>query len=166
MLLYPNAESAVERVKILDQLGFRSISSNLRFEVEPTTSYGHLNDPAPNSGELVIKKNCTDCAPVKASGWAVLPDRTSPAQIVLLSYGEGIGTVFATAHVNVASPNIANALRSNRYSRAGWETVLDPQLFPLGETVIKAWVYEPSNARFVRLSGMPKISVKEESGRA
>ncbi|HBE16940.1 MAG TPA: hypothetical protein DDW51_04840 [Cyanobacteria bacterium UBA11367] len=58
-------------------------------------------------------------------------------------------------------PDVAKAFGSSQYAQAGWQVDVFPKSLPLGETVIKAWVYNPDNKEFVKLNGEPKIKVVE-----
>ena len=78
----------------------------------------------------------------------------------MFSYGTN-RSFFANAVVDLDSPDVAKALNSSRYSKVRWAVNIPSKSLPLGETVIKAWVYDPSSQQVVKLSGEPKVKVVE-----
>jgi hypothetical protein len=166
--LYPNADLVRQQTKVLSQLGFRDIRSSLPFVAKPEKGYGYFAPPAmvaqnsvaQNSAQNLIRRNCLNCGEISVTGWAILPDRRTPANTVFLTYGEQPGTIFTTAPVNKSRSDVA-VEQGNQYRRAGWSTRFSPSFLPLGNTVIKAWVYDPDNKQFVQLRGELKVRVEE-----
>jgi hypothetical protein len=160
-LIYPDGNVVKERAKTLQQIGLRQFPQTITFVANPAKNYGYLDTPSTTDAPAIIGRGCINCDLVEAKGWAVLPDRAEPAQLVFLSYGSGTGTFFTSAYVNLDSPDIAKALQSDRFRKVRWAVKFAPDLLPLGETVIKAWVYDPDNKQFVKLNGAPKVRVEK-----
>ena len=154
--LYPDANVVRERANTLARLGLRQSSSELEFVAKPTKTYGFIDSPATNQTFTIVRK----ATEVKLDGWAVLRDSREQPKLVLLSYGNQ-KSFFTTTMVNLPSPDVAQELKSSRYEQVRWTVNISPKFLPLGETKIKAWVYDPANKRLIKLNGEPKIKVVE-----
>ncbi|KYC39086.1 hypothetical protein WA1_34440 [Scytonema hofmannii PCC 7110] len=77
-----------------------------------------------------------------------------------MSYGSN-KSYFASAIVQLDRPDVSKALNSSLYEKSGWEANISFRSIPIGETVIKAWIYEPDIKQFVRLNNKPKIQIVE-----
>lgn len=143
----------------LERLGFRTFPKDIAFVTKTARNYGSIELPTTKNQPITLPRNLS----VKLSGWATLPDGREQPRIVLLSYGDN-KSFFANAIVKLPRPDIGNMLKLGRYSRIGWdrfgwEVNISGTSLPLGETVIKAWVYDRDNKQFVKLNGTPKIIV-------
>lgn len=72
-------------------------------------------------------------------------------------------TFFANANVGLNSPDIAQVLNSPLYNYARWEvTISTVQLDnDLGNTKVKAWVYNPDGNEFIPLKGEVNIILEK-----
>jgi hypothetical protein len=95
----------------------------------------------------------------RVEGWATLPWRRRPADAVLLAVEgpDGRSTMFATARVGEARPDIAARLQSDRVERSGWTRLLPPLEVPSAGSDITAWAYDVSSNTACRLAGRKKI---------
>ncbi|WP_293153528.1 MULTISPECIES: hypothetical protein [unclassified Microcoleus] len=125
---------------ILDKFGWRKFAKNVEFIANTKKVYGYLDKP-PTGDKLL-----------KAAGWAVLPDNRKQPNIVLLSVGDN-KSFFANAYVNLDSPDIAKTLKSQLYNNARWAVDVSGGDLAIGQTEIKAWVYNPVDNQFVQLRG-------------
>ncbi len=155
-LLYSDPAIVRDTAKILEKLAFRDFPDNVTFRITPTRDYGFIETPATTNTPLIVPKNGS----IQLAGWAILPERREQPKIVFLSYGSN-QLFFADAVVKLDRPDVAKALNSSLYRQSGWDTAILPSLMPLGETVIKAWVYDPEGKQFVKLIGEPKVKVVE-----
>ena len=146
-----------EGAAIIDKIGWRKLAKNVEFIEKDEEVFGYFDKPQTSQKPLRIQKN----ANVKATGWAVLPENLRQPNIVLLSYGDK-KTFFANAYVNLDSADIAKTLKSQIYSNARWAVSLAANNLPIGQTEIKAWVYNPVDNQFVKLRGDVKVTVEEE----
>jgi hypothetical protein len=89
-------------------------------------------------------------------GWAILPDKSRIADVVLLTYDDpkGDSTIFAVAQVGVPRPEVASTLGQPNYDRAGWEKVFNLSLLPPGAGPIRAWAFDAEICRAYPLQGM------------
>jgi hypothetical protein len=126
------------------------------FNTTTKKDYGFIDTPPTTDQPLILPKNGS----VKLYGWAILPERQQQPKMVLLSYGSK-KLFFANAVVKLDRPDVVKSLNSSLYQKSGWEVNISPSSIPLGETVIKAWAYDPENKEFVQLTGEPKIKVVE-----
>ena len=143
----------------LDDLGFRNLAKDVAFTTESSKKHGNIEIPPQTEKPQIMPKNMS----LKLSGWATLPDGREQPRVVLLSYGDN-KSFFASAIVNLPRPDVGRMLKSGRYSRIGWdrfgwEVNIPGKLLPVGETAIKAWVYDRDNKQFVKLNGESKIKV-------
>ena len=141
-------------VESLKKIQMRNFTENLPFISQPDRVYGYIDAPATAETPLKIQTNDT----FRIGGWAILPDQNQQPRLVFLSEGEQ-NSFFANAYVRGESPDIAEFLNSNRYNLARWEVILSGESLPVGETEIKAWVYDPHQQQFVRLRGEAKINI-------
>ncbi|MCL1468539.1 hypothetical protein [Argonema galeatum] len=150
-------------VEPLSRLRFRVFPKDLAFTTNPIKTYGAIESPSASNKPLTLPKNLT----IKVSGWAILPDSREQPRVVLFSYGDR-KSFFANAVVKLPRPDVGRKLNLlGRYSkigwdRFGWEVNISGKLFPVGETVIKAWVYDRDSKQFIKLDGNPKVKVIKE----
>lgn len=161
-LLYPDVASLKAAVKDLTQIGFRQPSQPVTFLSQPSQTYGYIDAPPESATQsLAVQQNCLNCGDIGLSGWAILPDRHRSAQLVFISYGNPNATFLTNAYVNSPSLDVAKSLRDSRYARSRWGANFSPKLLPIGETLVKAWVYDPDDRQFVLLTGVRKLRVEE-----
>ncbi|WP_445634869.1 Glycosyltransferase RgtA/B/C/D-like domain-containing protein [Nostoc sp. DSM 114161] len=155
-MFYPDPLKIVESSKTLQKLGFRNFQTNIIFTTKTAKSYGNIDVPPTVDRPLIIRRNDT----IKFLGWGIIPERQKQPFLVLLSYGNnqsffGYGTIFLNR------PDVAKAFNSSLYDTSGWEANVSLKSIPLGETVIKAWVYDQESQQFIQLNGETKIKVVE-----
>ncbi|MDQ2100207.1 MAG: hypothetical protein QQW96_21475 [Tychonema bourrellyi B0820] len=146
-----------EGAQILDKIGWRKLAKNVEFIANPGKIYGYFDQPQIGDKSLTINKDNA----IKATGWAVLPEKLQQPNIVLLSVGDK-PSFFANAYVNLDSPDIAKTLKSQVYSNARWAIDLAVHDLPIAQTEIKAWVYNPVDNQFVKLRGGARVTVEDE----
>lgn len=142
---------------------------DINFISEPVKGYGYIESfptgATPFSLSKSVPRGTTPFSLSKSqslnvNGWAILPDSRELPNTVLLSYGSN-RTFFASAVVNLDSPDVAKVMKSSQHSNVRWSVNISPKFLPLGETVIKAWVYDPFNKQLIKLSGELKLEVVE-----
>lgn len=149
-------------ITTLNRLGFRSSPKDITFTKKTIKTHGNIDLPPTRDKPLTLPKNLS----VKLSGWTTLPDGREQPRVVLFSYGDK-KSFFANAVVKLPRPDIGRMLKSGRYSRIGWdrfgwEVNIPGNSLPVGETVIKAWVYDRDSKQFIKLDGNPKVKVINE----
>ena len=142
--------------EIMTKLRWREFPQNLEFIKQPKQNYGYLDNPQTTAKPLIIKGDET----LNLGGWAIIPDDKKQPNLVLLSSGEN-EYFFANAIVNLESNDIAKILKSKLYSRARWKVKFSAKSLPVGETVIKAWVYNSDKQEFVKLNDEVKVRIEE-----
>lgn len=145
-------------VRELNQLGWRKDPRSLALLATASPHYGNLDLPKSTAtGTPLIQKSCLNCnGLIEMAGWAILPKQRKPATLVLVSYGN---TFFSTASVNLPSSDVASALNSKRYDVSRWRLKFPADALPVGDTVLKAWVYDPKKAQLVKLPGEVAVRV-------
>jgi hypothetical protein len=90
-----------------------------------------------------------------ALGWAILPHRNDPAEVILLAGEDGTGKAIAFKEMlgGGPRPDVANALRRRSYELSGWGVAFKPEDVPPGTKTISAWVYDPETGRAYRIGG-------------
>ncbi|MEB3339845.1 hypothetical protein [Okeania sp.] len=144
--------------EIMAKLGWREFPQNLEFIQQPKQNYGYLDNPQTSAKPLIIKGDES----LSLGGWAIRPDRKKQPNLVLFSSGEN-EYFFANAIVNLESNDIATIMKSKIYSRARWKVKFLAKSLPVGETVIKAWVYNSNKQEFVKLNDELKLRVEGSS---
>lgn len=147
-----------EGVESLQNIGFRNFADNLRFTNNPDPNYGYIDSPISSNSNQIMQSS----ASLTIRGWAILPDHDQQPQMVFLSTEEP-GKFFASAYVNLHSPDVAEILKSDRYQQSRWTITLPPESLPPGENTIIAWVYHPNKQQFFRLHGDVSITISKES---
>ncbi len=154
--LYP-APSAVRKLAIiLEQLGFRRFPKDIVLITNSAKNHGYIDLPPTTADLLTLSK----IGSLNIAGWAILPDSQEFPKTVFFSYGNN-RSFFANAVINLDSPDVAKALNSSKYSKVRWSANILFNSLPLGETVIKAWVYDPDGKKLIKLNGEPKVKVVE-----
>jgi hypothetical protein len=152
--LYPSTTQVRELAGILEKLSFRKFPKDITFITEPAKVYGYIDSPLTGETPFTLSQSGN----LNAAGWAILPDNSELPKIVLFSYGSN-KSFFANAVVNLDSPDVAKSLNSNRYNKVRWSANISPKSLPLGEAVIKAWVYDPSAKQLIKLNNELKVNV-------
>jgi hypothetical protein len=154
--LYPSPSMIRSSSAYLDELGWRTFPKALAFVENPDKLHGYIDTP-PTTDQLLRQSKHDQ---IELQGWAILPDSRPLPKTVFFSYGEQ-RSFFAHAAVSLDRPDVAKSLNSSRYTTVGWKAMMTLQTLPLGETVVKAWVYDREGKRFVKLEGEPKVQVVE-----
>jgi hypothetical protein len=147
--LYSSPSEVRKRAEILERINFRHFPTDIAFSYKPV-----IDVPFTNEKRLTIKRSVS----VSIAGVSLLPDNLDFPTILLLSYGNK-KYFFTSIPVNLDSHNFVNALSPSRYIKVRWEVNFSPKLLPLGETVVRAWVYDIAKKQFVKLIGEPKVKV-------
>jgi len=156
--LMPDQPTILILSKALETLGFRHFPKKITFISNPDKPYGDIDIPTTTPQILTLPKSDT----LKLSGWAIFPNQEEQPTAVLLSYGSNKSFI-ANGLVNSSRPDVAKALKSSKYNKSGWEVNLPIQYLPVGETIVKVWVYDKKNQQFIQLNGEPKIKVVEKT---
>jgi hypothetical protein len=163
--LFPDLKLLRKQTKVLNQIGIRQDPKKLNFIATQNNSYGVLDSPQASGQAELIKKTCLNCAQeITFAGWAVLPNELKPASLVLISHSPDKSkseTILEAASVHLPSPDVAEALQSQRYAQARWSVAVPIKQIPLGETVLKAWVYDRKGQQLIKL-GEIKVQVRQE----
>ena len=185
--LYPSTIVLREFAGNLEKLGFRKFPKDLAFIAAPVKDHGFIDSPPTGGITCTLSKSksgdvagwivrpdgylvppptvgppCTlgKSGSLNLAGWAILPNRQELPKTVLLSSGSN-RSFFANAVVNLDSLDVAKSLNSSKYNKVRWSVDISSKSLPIGESVIKAWVYDQEGKQFVKLNGEPKIKVVE-----
>jgi hypothetical protein len=91
----------------------------------------------------------------RAYGYAILPERSEPADGVLLSYRlDGHRTLFAIADRTDDRSDIASSLGRREYKNSGWEQWIK---VPAGADLIEAWAYDALTGQLFPLAGPRRV---------
>jgi hypothetical protein len=95
-----------------------------------------------------------------ALGWAFVPSRHDPAEVVLLAGEDGNGhaIAFAQGLAGGKRPDVVKVMHDRAYKTTGWGITFKAADVPPGTKTISAWVYDPETGRAYRLGeGRPFI---------
>ena len=153
--LFPAPIALKAYAESLTKIGLRSFPKNIAFINDSTQVDGVIDTPPPDQ-PIVTKRNNN----LALAGWAILPKTQEAPRIVLFSL-ENKPSFFNSAYINLNSPDVAKVLNSKKYRHSRWIANFPPMSMPLGETTVKAWVYDSIGKRFVKLKSELKIKVEE-----
>jgi hypothetical protein len=143
--------------EVLDRIGFRHVVTDVTFVEDSPAIDGGFEVP-PQAGESVrVKKSDR----LRLAGWVTSPRQQELPHLVLLSYGNK-QTFFANAFVNGVSPNWVTPFDPHWHIRRRWSVTCAAKYLPIGESRIKAWVYDPKERQFLKLEDDVIVAVEEE----
>ena len=90
-----------------------------------------------------------------------LPRQQELPHLVLLSHGNN-HTFFANGFVSGVSRTCETPVDPQWHSRRRWTATCAAKYLPVGESRIKAWVYDPKEQQFLQLNGVAVATVEEE----
>ena len=149
--LYPTDGTGNIRTtaELLSEVGFLHLASNVAFVEHPLPDCG-LFESADGSGDLLHLRRDKD--EVTVSGWASLPEGHGLPKVVLISYDDQKTFVTGAVVGWVDRPDIAALKRDPRYFHSGWKASFPAKFLPAGEGVLKAWVYDAAEKKFIRMA--------------
>lgn len=131
----------------LNDLGFLHLASGVSFDDHPSPGLGAF-ESADGTGNLLHLRAKDE---VTVSGWALRPAVRGVSKVVLISYGDQKTFLTGTV-VGGAGPIDRSALRRDAlYLRGVWTASFPAKFLPRGEGILKAWVYDAAQNRFIRL---------------
>ncbi|MDV2992022.1 MAG: hypothetical protein N4J56_001676 [Chroococcidiopsis sp. SAG 2025] len=142
--------------KTLEEIGLREFPKDISFITKPIKSYGSIEYPSTTRNSITTSRNGS----INLRGWCMLSNSQELSKIVLFSYGSS-KSFFADALVNPDSSIVDKAFNLIQPNKVGWSANISFKPLPLGQTVIKAWVYEPVDKQFIKLDGEIKVNVVE-----
>lgn len=145
-----------EGVEHLQNAKVRNFAQNVIFKAEAEKNYGYIDDPLTPQQPLKLQQQ----EQLTLRGWAIFPQSQKQPQLVFLAQGNQ-RSFFANAQVGLPSPDIAEVLNSSRYDHARWQIKIPAETLPLGQTTLKAWVYDPEQNAFIQLKGEVLILVQK-----
>ncbi|MGQ4649219.1 hypothetical protein [Lyngbya aestuarii] len=122
---------------------------------EITAPHGFLGTV--NGSAELSHNNISKTQPVELTGWAILPDKVKPGDMVFITYGEN-NSLLAATPVNVERPDVVEALGNPAYLKSGWVTNFDPSALPTDKVALKAWVYDATSQEATLLSNTHEIA--------
>lgn len=153
--LFPVPIALKTYAESLTKIGLRTFPKDVAFINDSTQVDGVIDTPPPDKLVVVKRKNNLTLA-----GWAILPEPLDPPKILLFSLGNK-QSFFNSTYINLDSPDVAKVLQSKKYRKSRWIANFSPMSMPLGETTVKAWVYDSTGKRFVKLKSELNIKVEE-----
>jgi len=156
-IIAPKPVGLLTQVENLRSINLRTFSDSLSWVDNPEKLYGFIDVIwTQKPGFSVLPDHI-----LNLSGWAILPDRLKPPNLVLFSTGDR-RFFFAAAPVNLDSPDIAEEFNSDRYRRSRWTLHFPADSLPVGNHKIKAWVYDPDTETAFRLAGEMTVTVRQK----
>jgi hypothetical protein len=91
-----------------------------------------------------------------AGGWVAIPQTTAPPTCVLVTAGKA-GVLAKALEITdrIAHGRDEDGLASEEVQ---WSVALAASLLPEGSSILRAWIYDKSSRRFVKLAGQQPIS--------
>ena len=116
--------------------------------------YGALEQPRPSDRPYSLRNG----DPLDVRGWVAIRQRTDPPTCVLLTDGQ--------AGVLARALNIPERIRHGRdkesllSTQVQWSVAIPASLIARGDSILRAWIYDRSGRRFVKLEGQELVSNK------
>jgi hypothetical protein len=152
----PTTAGFSEQVQRLQKINLRNFAEDLSFVEEPDQIHGFISSPWTPEKSFSVPPGGI----VKIDGWAILPNQPQQPQLVFLSL-DNHQSFFASAYIHLPSPDIIEFMKSDAYQNSRWEISFSADNLTSGENIIKAWIYDPKERRFVKLSGEMQITVQD-----
>lgn len=147
--LFPLSQAVIRpQAELLDELGFLHLASDIVFEDQPSPDCGAF-ESVNASGNLRHLRQDND--EIALAGWASLPVGRGLPKVVLISYGNQKTFITGAVVRGVDRPDIAALRRDPTYIYSGWSVSFPAKFLPVGEGVLKAWVYDAAQKRFIPL---------------
>lgn len=144
----PGSFSAI-KIKSVKEIKFKPIDKN-----QHSGTFDGINESTAASHKV------PSSAPIKASGWAVLPAKGKPADMVIITYGNNNSLVTA-APVNIGRQDVVQELKNPAYKNSGWSATFKPSTLPAGKVVLKAWAYDSTSKEATQLFSTKEIVIQE-----
>lgn len=136
--LFPARTIVQEHSKTLNQAGL------LRPPLADATILANFKTTEPLTQHGAVETLTTDAeGKLSLSGWAILPERTRPADAVVLTYEAepGVTTILQVIQVSERRPDVAAKL-GRPYRLSGWSTLVEATLVPADLSSLKAWAFD------------------------
>jgi hypothetical protein len=153
--IFPEPNFIYNNYQFLEQLNFRQFPKNIKFSDRPLDNNGYIDLPSSNN-QIIRQKN----SQLSMQGWAIFPNKNKQPDVVLFSYNNK-KYFFATTSIYQTRVDVSKHLQSEKYTNSGWAVNLSLNSLPIGDNIIKAWVYDQDAKEFIRLSGEAKIRIVE-----
>ena len=150
-------ENLRDYAQSLEKLRFRDFPQDLKFIAEPSKIAGNIDLPSQTTQPLTLSNTAT----LTINGWAMPREDSQLPILVLFSYGKK-QSFFASAFVKLKRPEIKEYYNLSSSSGIGWEADISLKSLPLGDNIIKAWVYEQKYKQFVKLNNEVKVRMIED----
>lgn len=155
IVMTPQAVGLSDEAKRLQKINLRDFAEDISFVEEPDQVYGFISSPWTYKNSLTVPT----AGIVEIDGWAVFPNQLQQPQLVFLSLNDR-QSFFANAFINLPSPDVIEFLESEHYRNSRWEVSFSADNLSPGENEIKAWVFDPIERQFMKLSGQMKVTVE------
>ena len=132
-------------------------SGEIIFKQPPKGSPSGYFDTVNNSPNL--EHTIPKTIPFKVSGWAVYPDYSKPADLVIITVNED-STPIAAVPVTLERPDIVKAFKKSALGKSGWSANIDPSFLSGDKVTIKAWAYHPNTKEAILLYNVHEIVLK------
>lgn len=141
------ASVAIPGVNNVGEINFKAAPKNL-----PNGRFDGIN------GSSAPKTEVPQANPVNVRGWAILADKGSLPDNVIITYGDN-NSVVAVAPVNVERPDVVKVLKNPAYKNSGWSVTFPASTLPAGEVVLKAWAYNSASKEATQLDSTHEVVI-------
>ena len=133
-------------------------ASEIKFQTPAPSVINGFVDIVNNSGAL--KHNVSKNGNVTLTGWAIVPEKTKPAEKVIITLPD-TNEILAIANVNIARPDVAKVMKNEAYKKSGWVASFKGSSLPTGRVVLKAWTYDPATKTATQLKSAHELTVAD-----
>ncbi len=131
--------------------------SEINFKPASKNSPGFFDGVNGSSeGKIEVSRS----SPITVGGWAILADKGTPADTVIITYGN-TNSLVAVAPVSLERPDVLKALKNPAFKNSGWSTTFNSSAIPVSEVELKAWVYNSATKEATQLEPTHQVIVSE-----
>lgn len=133
---------------LLNESGFLHLASDAVFVDRACADCGFFESADSSADLLHVRRSKNE---ITVSGWASLPGGRGLPKIVLISYDNQKTFITGAGVGSIHRPDIAALRKDPRYLHAGWSVTFPVSFLPAGDGILKAWVYDATENKFIRL---------------
>jgi hypothetical protein len=157
--IYPDPEDIGPFILALDNLNFQHFpflqAEDVAFISQAETMYGSFDVPSPSLSHSIPE----GAQRLLLSGWAIFPVQKQGAKDIFVSYDDKLFLPIGPA-TGLPRPDVAAAIGSPEALHSGWQMEVSLSSLSPGTHVLKAWIYDRENARFLQLNGEVEIQIQ------
>lgn len=133
-------------------------SSEVKFKPAPANVIYGVFDIV--NGSSAPAHKVAKSKPTAIAGWATLPNKSKPADLVVITLADN-KTIVAVASVNAVRDDVVKVMKNPAFKNSGWNATIAPSTLPTGKVVLKAWAYDSVTKEATQLGRIHDLEVAQ-----